>query len=761
MNLFVKPKHPAAMECVIAALLFAGLFLGGWRYLAVHTDGPVQDFNNTTGDDFLCALSWASGHGMGTPSFDVETVPGLRDFLERRAPSWDAAALPEDFTVMPPDGKFQVDRYYLLWAVAVTWRLFGVSWASLNILCALAYALSGMLCYGIFRLGMNRPLSVLGTLLYATAPIMLYYLPSMRDFFRAPPILATILVCGWLVTGTPRRTVFLALAAATGLVIGFGFGFRQDAIICLPPALAAFAAGARNWPPTGLFPRLAAVLLVLAGFYLPARPMLTMTQDSGGNNAFYLLQGFGCNTIARLGMVPASYETIGSNGDYTVHAALCAFDRNDGLKRTEARNRAMVPGRLSTALCGIARMPMDPAGGLLLWKAGTSKMFLEPVQEIWSKPSEEAGRRMLLKLAETFPADILSKWLGASVRALRGMQGADYQPDDKSRANAVIEQMTAAHKPLSEHLKTWGVLYGFAALLLISAHSVRLALGALALLLYFAGYTSISFDLRHAFHMQFIAAWAPLFLLGCLWKGAAGLLTRGGRIRIGRFTASPRGFTAPLGRAALFAVLCGALIGAPLCAARTAQHRTVARLAEAHQRAELEPLSWTESKEPFLDDISNYTLCSPDTIPGLRCPLEDSAAAEWLGVTPALCNGVRVQYLAAELEVNVDQTNIVLQYGPEAPHLLVFQFYRFPGRPRGERYTFFFPVYEFTKEFKERHHPNVFSEFGGLRLLPGVKLLSLNRVRNREDFPFLTHLWLPENMDHFKWCQKIPLLGGV
>ena len=48
-----------------------------------------------------------------------------------------------------------------------------------------------------------------------------------------------------------------------------------------------------------------------------------------------------------------------------------------------------------------------------------------------------------------------------------------------------------------------------------------------------------------------------------------------------------------------------------------------------------------------------------------------------------------------------------------------------------------------------------------MRLLPGVKLLSLNRVRNREDFPFLTHLWLPENMDHFKWCQKIPLLGGV
>jgi len=185
------------------------------------------------------AVMFAAGHGWKNP--DLDELPALHAFLHPPMPAahppaidrFDVASLPAEVAVLPWD-NFQLRQRYLIYAVGVTWRLFGVSWSALTPLYALMYGVSAALLYGIFRLGAARAIAAALTLLLVFSPIQLDNLVRLRDYSKAPFILAAILLLGYMLRHrlTPRRLA--AIALLFGVVTGIGSGFRMDVVMCLP-----------------------------------------------------------------------------------------------------------------------------------------------------------------------------------------------------------------------------------------------------------------------------------------------------------------------------------------------------------------------------------------------------------------------------------------------------------------------------------------------------------------------------------------------
>ena len=82
---------------------------------------------------------------------------------------------------------------YLFGAIALTWRLVGeISWKSLTPLFAVAYALTLISAYAIFRAGMGRVAAACATIPLLVSAVHLGFLPDFRDYAKAPFILALI-----------------------------------------------------------------------------------------------------------------------------------------------------------------------------------------------------------------------------------------------------------------------------------------------------------------------------------------------------------------------------------------------------------------------------------------------------------------------------------------------------------------------------------------------------------------------------------------
>lgn len=87
-------RRSAAMECLIAGVLFLVLFSFGVWYARGEADAPI-DGNPHYWQVY--ALGVALGHGPMSPS----PTPILDDFLNKRTRSLDPAAVPADVTWAP------------------------------------------------------------------------------------------------------------------------------------------------------------------------------------------------------------------------------------------------------------------------------------------------------------------------------------------------------------------------------------------------------------------------------------------------------------------------------------------------------------------------------------------------------------------------------------------------------------------------------------------------------------------------------------
>lgn len=147
-----------------------------------------------------------------------------------------------------------------------------------------------------------------GTLLLIFSPMQLNNLLRLRDYAKAPFLLAAMAIALFLLRPTLSRSGLIGWAAAAGLVLGVGYGFRQDTFIAMPAltiVLLLFAGQARE---LGWRARLAGVAACWTLFCAASFPALREMGESCKYH--YLVQGLCGIYDGRLGAGEAPYAVV-------------------------------------------------------------------------------------------------------------------------------------------------------------------------------------------------------------------------------------------------------------------------------------------------------------------------------------------------------------------------------------------------------------------------------------------------------------------
>jgi len=224
--------------------------------------------------EFGPAVMHACGLGYVNP--DAATRPALAAFLDRTADAVSCSEL-QSVGTRPLTSMQRAFRYLIL-MVGETWWVRGhVAWTALTPLYGFLYGVTVVLLYAVFRQGMGVTLAVLGALALTFSTLHLHNLPHLRDYAKAPFVVALVLLAIRLIVGevSVRRTLGLALAA--GLLTGVGIGFRNDLLVAIPAFVGVFAV----FLPFGLRERLGlragAIAVYLIAVYGAMWPMSSAT----------------------------------------------------------------------------------------------------------------------------------------------------------------------------------------------------------------------------------------------------------------------------------------------------------------------------------------------------------------------------------------------------------------------------------------------------------------------------------------------------
>jgi hypothetical protein len=233
-------------DVIIAALLAALAF-----YIAhslVSANWPQGQFFQIW---FGPAVSLACGRGFADVDFSGNDA--LASFLQMKADHFSCDQLPVGHLPLRPVDHwtdFQLDHFYLMGALAFLWRVTGVQWQSLAILTGFLHGVTVASAYALFRLGMGRVVSSSMTALLLCSLSMTSHLIMYRDYSKAPFFILSLFGIGLMALhGREKRGIALA-SALTGLSIGTGIGFRQDALILAPLFVMAAVLFLPNGPVT-------------------------------------------------------------------------------------------------------------------------------------------------------------------------------------------------------------------------------------------------------------------------------------------------------------------------------------------------------------------------------------------------------------------------------------------------------------------------------------------------------------------------------
>lgn len=647
------------------------------------------------------SLMLASGKGFVNPVEDE--IPGLRAFLDEETPDFDASRIPEGPCFREPSGLHKCYRY-LLYAVALTWRIGGVSWGSYKVFLAVLYAVLAAVVYGLFRLGMGRLLSLAGTAAFMLSPVVLTLVPSSRDFAKAPFILGVVLVIGYLVSRpVARKWRYFAACAALGALIGVGLGFRDDLLVCLIPAALAILLVDRGPAALRVVHRLEGVGLFGVCFIVFAGPILIQMEEEGPRASHHIINGMSREREADMGIVPASYERVYLFSDAYVHATANSYGHR---------------------VLGITEeIP-----------------YLSPNSSL-------SGTAYVLDVFRQFPADMITRGLASTSCILGG--GFLRLPPGEYPTNDFVKAWAAREHPLAAHLERWKVFYVAAGLLMLGSVSFRLGWSALLLMLYFTGYACLQFHVRHCFHLTFISLWLFGFViargLAAVWRLRLAPVRR----QAAAVLSSPRCWWAPpVKRVVSFAASVVLVFTLVFGTASLYQRHNVKDYLARCAAAELEPvathLSSSETSVMFaLDD----EILSPRVTTGGQV---------W---------EVQTEYLAAVFAASAAPRMIRIEYDSECPfndfscNVLVAG----DGAARGALTRYFFPVYQslYTTIAGTENPYQGFDGRWGRSALKGISMpieyggdfKGLYRVKDIMPFRVLLNLSTSDDNSRFRYQQ--------
>jgi hypothetical protein len=538
------------VEAAIAASLFAAAAWWGARYdraslAAGRRPSYYQNY-------FEPAVMLACGHGFAVATTAVRP-PALDDFLFARSDRFDCSSLPPGLP-LTTHGEYQYAWFYLMVTVGLAWSILGISWSGLAPLFGLLFGLVVVLGYALFRVAAPRAIAAIGAVALMVSSVHLIDLPHLRDYAKAPFVLALVLLLFWMVRRPLRPRALLALAVLYGAVLGIGYGFRTDLLADIPPFVITLVL----FLPDGVFRRLrlkaAALVLAATAFVGAAWPALHYVVTSGGCQWHVVLLGLSTPFNDELGIRPAFYQWLPAYSDALTYTAVNSFwDRT--------------------------RAP-------------------ETIQYC-SPEYDKASAAYLTAIVTRFPADMLTRAL-ASVRrivelpyAWRAAPLPGLAPPLYAVRGVILAVLARAAVPIA-----------WAAVIVLGASSLRLGLFALFFLVYFAGYPALQFATRHYFHLEFIGWWALAFLG---WRGVLALRGRGAGTPVTR--AEWRAF----GRGALrFAVIAAALVMVPAATLRAYQGRQVDSLTRTLLDAPRVPLALTTGPDGHQLVLAGGTIAGVD-----------------------------------------------------------------------------------------------------------------------------------------------------
>lgn len=579
------------------------------------------------------AVTLACGRGFLCP--DLQAHPELRKFLRREIETFSPEGLPKHIQEWPT--YVALYHRYLVYTTALFWRLFGISWRSLEPLLALMFGWSAAAVYGIMRLGMRRTLAIGLTTLFMISPAMLIILSELRDFSKAPFILTTILILGRLLTHpcTHRRYIFLS--ALVGLVMGIGMGFRQDILVYAPlSAVVVFFSRLYDHSKTILYRGLA-VLLCMIGFVALSLPMFNAMKGAASAD-FSLIQGFSIKRLDSLGIVPASYRPVASGADGYIFALI-----NDYAQRREGIEAA--------------------------------RFYLD------SPITDHFNRAWMRTMIAMFPADLVTRGWSA---VLRGLRYADAFPPSFEEPTSLHHYVFEGHRVLGHHFHRWGLLYGLLAFLIVALRSPQSAVVGFVLVGYMWGYIALQCESRHAFHLAFLPLWLIGFIVTAIVDSIQTIRRNGFPERSWWVRAYARGILCLVG--------CAAVVLIPLFVLRAYQETSVRPLFEAYCQAPKKEIPVVAKKQYGWTLFAIQSSDEEATESDLKALYRFLAA--W--VNPELWFWhARGRLLMAEFDAVQPLEWIIHKYHSDIALSDFSQLIRFCAQPHdGKRVRYYFPVYE-------------------------------------------------------------------
>jgi hypothetical protein len=453
------------MEAALVLALFSASFTICYLAMRAFRNAGIQPFFYQT--NFEPAVMMACGRGFVTAS-TATIPPALLEFLRVTRNTFDCSLLPASLPRLPLTSPGNATWYYLYGTTAILWRLMGISWTALDVLVSVFGGVVTVLLYGLFRLVSSWSVAAAAALLLTISPANLTHLISVRDYSKAPFVLAGILVLGILVLRPMRFSRTLALAGLYGAVVGLGYGFRSDlAVMVLFGALVVLLFLPGSWRLHAARNGLATAVLI-AAFLAVAWPVLSGLKW-GGCQFHIALLGLTTPLTTELGVTPSLY----SFGDHFL-------DTFVDLKVGDYAHRVLN----------------------------------QPVPNLCSSGYDTASGHLFAQMATTFPADLVTHAYGSVLAILReGLAiPALTHPVSPSFVGRLVALGYRVLHRVTEMVAPVGAPLVLAAVVVAWAHSVRLGLALTTFVLFLAGYPAIEFEERHWFHLRFIPWWAAVLV---------------------------------------------------------------------------------------------------------------------------------------------------------------------------------------------------------------------------------------------------------